>query len=167
MLLYSLLQHILLMGGRDHTIHKLKRLGIEYSLIQKPELVSEEQLKTARRIVVMDYKKTEEVIKITHTLHQIDPFNAILSFAEYGLLVAAICSQQLDLPTNKLTPIENTRDKLKMRSLLKKQNLGTVDFKLCQSMEDVYTFFESFNSILLLSNHQQVQVVAAFILLTQ
>lgn len=138
-------KHVLMVGGRDHTIHKLQKPGINFSILQTPDLVTDLQIKSSRKLVVMDYKKIDEVTKIARILHQIDPFDTILSFAEYGVLPAAICSKELGLPTNNIFPIENTRDKLKMRALLQEKNLGTVRFKMCSCMDDVKQFFEEVN----------------------
>lgn len=139
------MKHVLMIGGRDHTIKKFQQLGVNFSIIQKHDLVTEEQLNSSRKLLVMDYKKIDEVTKIVRLLHEIDPFDAIISFAEYGMLPAAICSQELGLPSNDIFPIETTRDKLKMRFLLQEANLSTVRFKLCNSIDDVKYYFKEVN----------------------
>ena len=81
------MKHILMIGGRDHTIEKLKKLDIHFSVIQKSDLVTEEQIKSSKKLIVMDYKKTEDVVKLAKILHELDPFDAIISFAEYGMFL--------------------------------------------------------------------------------
>lgn len=135
------MKHVLLIGGRDHTIHKLKKLGISYTMIQTASLVTEEQIKSSKKLIVMDYKNSNEVIEMATILHKINPFNAIISFAEYGMHAAVLCSQKFNLPTNSLFPIENTRDKFEMRKLLRQNNLATVNFQICNTPEDVLSFF--------------------------
>ncbi|HZW61297.1 MAG TPA: ATP-grasp domain-containing protein [Candidatus Babeliales bacterium] len=139
------MKHVLMIGGRDHTINKFKHLGVSFSVIQKPDLVTDEQTRSSKKLVVMDYKKLDEVVQIAKVLHQLDPFDAIISFAEYGMLPAAICSRELGLPSNDIFPIETTRDKLKMRALLQEVDLGTVKFKLCNTVDDVREFFAEVN----------------------
>lgn len=139
------MKHILLIGGRDHTIHKIKKLGIDYTLFQTPELTTEEQIKSSKRLIVCDYEKTNEVVALAATLHQLGKFDAIVSFAEYGMYTAAICAKELNLPSNDIKPVEFTRDKINMRYLLSKHNLATVKFKVCESIHDVKEFFISLN----------------------
>lgn len=136
------MKHVLMIGGRDHTINKFQKLGINFSVIQRPDLVTEDQIKRTKKLLVMDYKQQEEVVKIVKVLHQIERFDTILSFAEYGLLPAAICSKELGLPSNDIFPIEVTRNKLRMRELLQAENLAVVAFKLCNDIQDVENFFE-------------------------
>lgn len=139
------MKHVLMIGGRDHTINKFKQLDIQFTVIQSPDLVTEDQTKLSKKLIVMDYKKIDEVLKLVKVLHEINPFDAIISFAEYGMLPAAICSRELGLPSNDVFPVEYTRDKIKMRTLLKEKNLATVQFKLCHSIEDVKQFFHEVN----------------------
>ncbi len=139
------MKHVLMVGGRDHTINKFKKLGIHFSVIQKPDLVTDEQIQSSQKLIVMDYKKASEVVKIAKVLHELDPFDAIISFAEYGMLPAAMCSKELGLPSNNIFPIESTRDKLKTRMLLEEAKLGTVRFKHCSNINDVRDFFIEVN----------------------
>lgn len=137
------MKHVLMVGGRDHTIHKFQKLGLNYTVIQKHDLVTDLQIKTSQKLIVMDYKNSDELIQVATALHKINPFDAIISFAEYGMYPAAICSQCLGLPSNNIFSVDNTRDKLKMRRLLQQNELATVMFKLCNTLEDVHMFFDS------------------------
>lgn len=48
------MKHILMIGGHDQTIHKLKKLGIRYILLQTPDLVADEQIKSSQKLLVFD-----------------------------------------------------------------------------------------------------------------
>lgn len=135
------MKHILVIGGRDHTIHKLKKLGVSYTLFQTPELTTEEQIKSSRRLVVCDYEKTSEVLQMAEAIHAFDKFDAVVSFAEYGMYPAVLCAKQLNLPSNDVKPVEYTRNKIKMRQLLGENKFATVQYAICDSVLDVKNFF--------------------------
>ena len=139
-------KHILLIGGRDHTIHKLKKLGIDYTLFQTPSLTTEEQRNSSKRLIVCNYENTDEVLNIAKSIHLFDQFDAVVSFAEYGMYTAAICAKELNLPSNDIEPVIYTRDKIKMRNLLGEHKLGTVKYKVCEDISDVYQFFHGLNN---------------------
>jgi biotin carboxylase len=138
-------KHILVIGGRDHTIQKLKNLKIDFTLFQTPNLTTQEQITSAKRMVICNYENTNEVVDIAKSIHEIDKFDAIVSFAEYAMYTATICAKELDLPCNDIKPVIYTRDKIKMRALLAENNIGTVKYKVCKNIADVKDFFINVN----------------------
>ncbi len=45
------MKHVLVIGGRDHTIYKLQKLGINFSILQTPDLVTEQQVKFSKKLL--------------------------------------------------------------------------------------------------------------------
>jgi biotin carboxylase len=133
-------QHVLVVGGRDHTLVKLDNMGIAYSMIQVPELVTDKQIHESRRYLVMDYTRIDEVVAIARTWHAIDRFDAVVSFAEHGMHAASVCALELGLPGANLSAVVQTRDKVKMRELLARHGVATVDFQPCQTIEEAAAF---------------------------
>ncbi|UXH77470.1 ATP-grasp domain-containing protein [Roseateles amylovorans] len=134
--------HVLIVGGRDHTVKKVQALGLRFAMIQSSDLVSELQFKQASRYLVTDYKDLEEVIETAKLWHALDPFDAVVSFAEYGLHAASVCANVLGLPGGNEQAVLMTRDKFRMRQLLREHQLSAVDYALCQDEADVRAFFD-------------------------
>ncbi len=133
-------QHVLVVGGRDHTLVKLDKMGIEYSMIQVPELVTQKQIHESRRYLVMDYTRIDEVVAVARTWHGIDRFDAIVSFAEHGMHAASVCAIELGLPGANLSAVVQTRDKIKMRALLAEHGVATVAYQPCDTIEEAAEF---------------------------
>jgi biotin carboxylase len=133
-------QHVLVVGGRDHTLVKLDQMDIEYSMIQVPDLVTEKQLHESRRYLVMDYTCIDEVVAVARTWHAIDRFDAIVSFAEHGMHAASVCAIELGLPGANLSAVIHTRDKIKMRALLASHGVATVAYQPCDTIEEAAEF---------------------------
>ncbi len=135
--------HILLIGAKDHTIGKLNTLGISYTLYQNKNDITPLQLSSAKRVIISDDENHSNLLSSASALHKIDPFDIVTSFTEYGLYPAALIAQELNLPANNLAPVVLTRDKIKMRRLLNSNQLSTVNFNVCNTIEDAQSFFNS------------------------
>ncbi len=134
--------HVLIVGGRDHTVKKVQALGLRFAMMQSSDLVSELQFKHASRYLVTDYKDLEEVVETAKLWHALDPFDAVVSFAEYGLHAASVCANVLGLPGGNEQAVLMTRDKFRMRQLLREHQLSAVEYALCESEADVAAFFD-------------------------
>lgn len=136
-------KHILIVGGRDHTIDKAQKLGVRYSMMQLPALFTERQLKTSCRYLLANYEQVDEVLAVARAWHAIDPFDAIVSFAELGMYAASVCAVELGLPGANLDAVVHTRDKIKMRALQKQHGRGGVAYQLCETLSDASAFLDS------------------------
>jgi biotin carboxylase len=134
-------RHVLVVGGLDHTLDKLEKLGIRYSIMQIPQRVTDKQLRNASRLVVMNYEDMDEVMLIARAWHSRDPFDAVISFTEYGLHPASQCAIELGIPGNNLEAVLLTRDKIKMRDLLDRHGLSPVRYRVCETVDDARHFF--------------------------
>ncbi|WP_454784789.1 ATP-grasp domain-containing protein [Legionella sp. WA2024007413] len=132
---------LLVIGAREHTLQKLKAMNIRYMLIQ-----SQQDPLTAyldEQIVFVDtYENLSKLSRMAKQLHQVHHFRAIVSFTEFGLYPAALIAEQLNIKGNAVFPVEHTRDKLKMRRLLEKNQFNSIAYRNCTSLEDVYTFYD-------------------------
>lgn len=135
--------HVLVVGGLDHTLDKLDQLGIRYSMMQTLARVNERQYRAATRYAVMDYEDMEEVLLLARAWHARDPFDAVVSFTEYGLHPASQCAIDLGIPGDNLEAVLHTRDKIDMRELLGRHGLSPVRYQVCQTVDDAKRFFRS------------------------
>ena len=138
-------KHILVVGGRDHHLDKIEKLGIRYSMLQIPDLVNKRQYSNAIRYAVLDYENLNEVLAIAKTWHSFDAFDGVVSFTEYGLLPASQCARELGISGNNLSAVQFTRDKIKMRNLLEEHGMSPVLYKVCNTMEDAQGFIQQVN----------------------
>ncbi|MFY1583646.1 ATP-grasp domain-containing protein [Micromonospora sp. WMMD734] len=133
-------KHVLVVGGVDFMIDKVEKLGLRYSMVQLPELVSDRHLQGARRFAVIDYRDSDEVLAVARAWHSIDPFDAVVSFTEYGLEPASRCARELGVAGDNLDAVLLTRDKKKTRDLLERHGLSPVRHRICASPADAATF---------------------------
>lgn len=134
------MKHILLIGGRGQELGKIEKLGLSYSMIQIPERVTEEQAAGARHYAVKDYHRLSEILPIVRDWHAADPFDAVVSFVEYGLEPASRCAIELGIPGDNLTAVLQTRDKTRMREVLNRHGLSPVRHRVCDVLADARDF---------------------------
>ncbi|MEH1015328.1 ATP-grasp domain-containing protein [Micromonospora sp. CPCC 206060] len=138
-------QHVLVVGGPSFPLDKVDSLGLRYSMVQIPELVRERDLSGAVRYAVIDYRKIDEVSAIARAWHGIDPFDAVISFTEYGLYPAARCAAELGIPGDNVEAVVLTRDKRKTRDLLDRHGLSPVRHRTCGDVEEARAFLTELN----------------------
>ncbi len=136
---------ILLVGAHDHTIERIIAEDLQYLLFQVPGRVSERQKATANSILTVDYEKPENeqtLITLAQALHAASPFDAVLTFVEYGQELAAKIADVLSLPTNtSLAAMEYTRDKLQMRDLLSQHGINNIPYATVSNKAELTDFF--------------------------
>ncbi|MER6098215.1 ATP-grasp domain-containing protein [Streptomyces sp. NPDC001728] len=135
-------QHILLVGGRGHEVPKAAALGLRHSMIQIPERVNEEHAATAERYAVLDYRNLDELLSVAREWHAEDPFDAVLSFTEYGLEPASRVAIDLGVAGENLTAVLATRDKTRTRALLDRYGLSPVHHRVCATEADAADFLD-------------------------
>lgn len=133
-------KHILLIGGRDHTLDRVEALGARYSMVQIPELVNPRQYRQACRYAVMDYTDMGELLGLARAWHAADPFDAVASFTEYGLEPASACAIELGIAGDNLAAVQVTRDKVRARELLAQHGLSPVRYRTCATVADARSF---------------------------
>ncbi|MCW8470491.1 ATP-grasp domain-containing protein [Fluoribacter gormanii] len=131
---------LLVIGAQEHTLQKLKTMNIRYMLIQSQEPLTGYLYENV--VFVNSYENLSEICRIAKQLHQVYHFRAVVSFTEFGLYPAALIAEQLNIKGNAVFPVEHTRDKFKMRCLLKKHSLDSIVYQNCRTLEDVYAFYE-------------------------
>jgi biotin carboxylase len=137
--------YLLVIGSREHTLKKLEELKIDYLLIQSESDSIKEYL-DEKTVFVSDYNNIAEIIRIAEQLHQLHRFTAVVSFTEFGLYPAALIAEQLNINGNSVFPVENTRDKLKMRLLLEKHRFAPIMYQNCTTVEEVTAFYKKINT---------------------
>lgn len=133
-------RHLLVVGGRDHTLDKIDALGVRYSMMQVPELANQRQSENAVGYAAMDYRDLDAVLSVAGEWHRADPFDAAVSFTEYGLEAASRCAVEFGIPGDNLEAVLLTRNKADMRDLLQRNGLSPVRHRVCASVDDARGF---------------------------
>jgi biotin carboxylase len=134
---------VLMIGGRDHTFERLSEMNIKYVVYQYPSLVSDFIIKNAESVWVGDYENIDLVTQLAKAMHENQPFDAVMSFAEYGFWPAAQIAISLDIPSNcDARVVELTRNKLSMRYCMNGAGINNVPFSLIKSHSDLKCFVE-------------------------
>jgi biotin carboxylase len=136
-------RHVLAIGGRNSTVDKLEKLGLRFSMVQIPGWVDERQYANAERYAIADYEDPGELFALSRAWHQIDPFDAVVTFTEYGLENTSRCAIDLGIAGDNLDAVLVTRDKSKTRALLDEHGLSPVRYRVCATIEDAREFLAS------------------------
>lgn len=143
-------QHILLVGGRGHEVPKALALGVRYSMVQIPERVDDGHAAAARNYRVLDYRDPAALLPVARAWHAADPFDAVLSFTEYGLEPASEVALDLGVPGDNLTAVRATRDKTRTRALLARRGLSPVRHRVCWAESEAADFLAELGGPLVL-----------------
>lgn len=135
-------KHILIISGRDTSVEKLEGLPIKITLFQTPDRLTMLQTSMADRVVISNLENHEEIKKIAKAIHEIDPFDAAVSFIEDYLMCTAEIVNDLGINGNCVEAVKYTRNKLEMRKLLNKLDISTVNYSECRNQQDIEDFFK-------------------------
>jgi biotin carboxylase len=138
-----------MISGPDEFVRKAVSLPIHITLFQNKERATEYQVKSVDEAHIFEYyNELDMTLALAKYLHDKEPFTAVASFTEFGLEVAARISEELNIPGNPhpLYPVLVTRDKLLMRKIQKEHQLYPVEYASCQSIEDLYSFWDKLQS---------------------
>lgn len=128
-----------MVGGWTDIYKKAKACGFDLTVIQdradiRPldvEII--DQLMTAPRFAPI-------VVELADTLHQSNPFDAVVSFQETGVMNAALIGERLGLHANPLGPVLLTKDKGRMRAHLASTSIASIPFVVASSADAVIAF---------------------------
>lgn len=135
---------VLVIGGLDYTIERLPALDIEFTLIQEPGKLTSAQQRMAAHAETIALSDASLVVERARAHHHTTPFHAVLSFTEFGLYPAALIADDLGIPSNcNVTTNLYSRDKLRMRDLLRAAGVEHVHYRRVESVEDIAEFFAS------------------------
>ncbi|WP_026174297.1 ATP-grasp domain-containing protein [Effusibacillus pohliae] len=145
------IKHILLVGSFPNAQRK-------YSLHYRTTLVScveelkfgIEGIKLSDQVLIHDLSKLSELINKVEALHQVDPFDGVLSFSDQGLIPAATIADYLNIPGIELKSVQKTCNKYIMRRSLDANPRINVPYSLCKNPQEVREFFEQVNSSIVL-----------------
>jgi biotin carboxylase len=132
--------HVLLVGGRAHNVERLVRAGVEYSLVQLPALADDQHARGARHHALLDYRSQAELLAVARAWHAQDPFDAVVSFTEYGLEPASRCAAALGVAGDNTRAVLATRDKTRTRELLDRAGLSPVRYRVCAQPAEAEAF---------------------------
>lgn len=135
------MRHVLVVGGMGPTVRDTSGLGIRISMFQQANLVRPETPKLSSRLYVFDYENQQESLALAQWLHSHDPLDAVISFTESGVEVAALICEQLSILGNPEPAVRISRDKNAMRQLMAERGMPPVRFQRCASVEQVQDFF--------------------------
>ena len=135
-------KHLLVIGAQDSSVMKAA-LDAQVTLFQVPRLVSGKQIASAGRACVFDIESPREAVLLARAIHEHQPFDAVASFLDAGLLSAAHVAEALRIPGNSLQAVATTRDKLAVRKLLNDHGVSAVAFQRCDTAADVDRFLRA------------------------
>ncbi|WP_442107305.1 ATP-grasp domain-containing protein [Pseudomonas sp. NUPR-001] len=111
-------KHVLLIGGRDSGLDWDTAQRFCFTLVQHPAQLTDYQREHATLVMTSDLADLDSYRDTIERLHQQQPFAAVVSFCEAGLLPASQLGAQLGITHNSLHSVEVSRDKLRLRQLL-------------------------------------------------
>jgi biotin carboxylase len=134
--------HVLVIGGKDSSFLSIRDLDVKVTLIQERADLTSVQRDKADNLIVFPTLDPGQVEKVAAALHASDPFDAVVSFFESCLVLAARVGNALGVKHNPLRAVELTRDKIAMRALLADEGIPTVRYRACTSAADCAEFLE-------------------------
>lgn len=137
-------KYVLMLGGSraQEFLRAAERRDLGVLILTTPELL--EGSGTLPPCVVhseaVDFNRQIPLVQRILELHRSYPLAGIVPVLEYGLEMAAVAANRLGLPTNSISAVRNTRDKLLMRQVLRRAGLESVRFAQCRSAADAERF---------------------------
>jgi hypothetical protein len=135
----AMTQRLIMIGGWAEIYKKAKEVGFYLTVVQRKEDLELDELQFIDQII-MSPVSDKIVVDLVSTIHEKYPFNAVVSFQEFGVLNAALIKERLNLRGNPLRPVALTRDKNAMRQHMQEFGLPSIPFLHVKSIQDVVDF---------------------------
>ncbi|MGW0211012.1 ATP-grasp domain-containing protein [Streptomyces sp. NPDC003233] len=133
---------IALLGAGPKPIRRAAELGVNTVLVHAPGQYAAETARLCERVVPVDFRDEEAVVRAVHELHQELPLNRVVSLREDGVLTAARLTEDLDLPGNSVEAVTLLKDKYLMRRRLDELGLNEVRYRDVTSAADAIAFLD-------------------------
>jgi biotin carboxylase len=131
---------IAVIGGKAKIVKKARELGLRVIYIQYPRSYREEHWAYVDQALLMDYSDTERLLPLAKALHQVYPFQRIVSLFELGLLPAAQVAELLGLGGTPRATVELLLDKWQMRQRLNALGVSPVAAAIGRTEQDLRAF---------------------------
>lgn len=133
------MRRLIMIGGWTELYEKAKDCGFHLTVIQQKEDIKPQDIKVTDQIISSPMGE-KIVVDLVETIHRQNPFHAVVSFQEFGLLNAALIQDRLGILGNPLRPVLLTRDKGHMREHMKAMGIQSIPFATVTSPEEVIDF---------------------------
>ena len=135
-----------MVGGWDELYDKVADVGADLVVLHDPDKVDTVRTVAAGRgepqaeahsVAIRD---VDACLALAARLHGDRPFDAVVSFTEWGLESAAAIGAHLGVRANPSEPVVLTRDKLAMRTRLAEAGMDVLPFMRCTTLAEAAAF---------------------------
>lgn len=131
---------MLVIGGRPKLLRKARELGIDVVYVQHPDQYDRAYWPYVSQALLLDYADAEQLLPLVRALHQVRPFDSVLSLYELGVRPAAQLDQLLGLGGYSLETVDLLLDKWQMRQRLNSLGISPVGAALGATEQDLRDF---------------------------
>lgn len=140
-------RHILVVGGGSDLVPQLRAVGshVSTSVIVRPTVLRFVfEIEKNRKVLIMGEEDDKETwVDYARSLHALDPFDSVASFAEIDQDKAAAISEALGLDYHSVSTIEWVHGKLRMREQLQAAGVEAVPNALVTNAAQVLEYGDS------------------------
>ncbi|TDU03369.1 biotin carboxylase [Streptomyces sp. 846.5] len=131
--------HVLVVGGGPGLCDRILLSGAEYTLVDTPARYEPALVAAARHSVLTEFDDPV-LVPLLRAVHSEQPFGAVLSLTEQGLLPAARIAAELGILGLRPEVVARTRDKFAMRAWLRDRGFSKVPCAVVRNGADIEAF---------------------------
>ncbi|TKI60055.1 ATP-grasp domain-containing protein [Lysinibacillus mangiferihumi] len=137
-------KHVLIIGGGSDLVPMLRNVdkNIRTSVFCRPSILNfvYEIEKNNTVLIIKEEASIQEWIEYARSLHKVDPFDSVVSFAEIDQDKAAAISESLGLNYHSVSTVEWVHNKFQMRNRLRMTGVEDIPNKLVIYAEEINEF---------------------------
>jgi biotin carboxylase len=133
---------VLLIGGRAESVRKAIDCGLDVVYLQKPSRFDPALSRLCPQIHLVDFQDVPLVTALVDALHDVRPFDRVLSQTEAAQLVTGHLTTRLGLPGNSADTVRTLHDKARLRTLLNEHGIGPVAAGTISSRTTLWQFVD-------------------------
>ncbi|WP_067171333.1 ATP-grasp domain-containing protein [Microtetraspora niveoalba] len=131
---------IAVVGGKPKLVRKAHELGMGVVYIQHPDQYDRAHWPYVDRALLVDYTDTERLLPLVRALHQVHPFDGVVSLYELGVQPAALIDRMLGLGGYSVETVDLLLDKWRMRQRLNALGISPVAAAVGATERDLRDF---------------------------
>jgi len=134
---------LLLVGAMPELEQAVERRGRRAVVFTHADAEPRAANGVVERVELIDFARPIETLLRIADLHVEGDIGAVVAWSEFGLLPAALATEQRRLPGPSLRAVWNTRDKLRMRQVLEQAGLAQIAYAACNDLGSARAFLEA------------------------
>ncbi len=133
-------KHVLMVADHVPYVNYVTSLGVDVTLFQSLDRAHLTNASLYAGLYLFPLVDVEKGVSLAHAINKLRPIDAVISFTEEGVKLAAIIAESLHILHNSVKAVHLVHSKPDLRELLNSNNISEVKFLKTSELDEARRF---------------------------